>query len=127
MTLRQQLIRSQTARVRAAALCPSVCLLQVGVLSKQLDESSWFSVWKLPSTYSTLCRNEIRVSSKGTSRSGTLSQTKDLENFASEYQSVCVIKLSRVTHWDQSASIKLFLKYFDLESTQLIARTHVMY
>ena len=64
---------------------------------------------------------------KGTSRSGTLSQTKDLENFASEYQSVCVIKLSRVTHWDQSASIKLFLKYFDLESTQLIARTHVKY
>jgi len=29
------------ARVLAMTMCPSVCLLQVGILSKQLKESSW--------------------------------------------------------------------------------------
>jgi len=32
----------------------SVCLSQVGVLSKRLDESSWFLAWELPSTHPTL-------------------------------------------------------------------------
>ena len=33
----------------------SVCLSQVGVLSKRMDESGWFLAWQLPSTYPTLC------------------------------------------------------------------------
>jgi len=33
----------------------SVCLSQVGVLLKWLDESSWFLAWELPSTCLTLC------------------------------------------------------------------------
>ena len=32
-----------------------LCLSQVGVFSKLVDGSSWFSVRRLPSTYSTLC------------------------------------------------------------------------
>jgi len=41
----------------AMGLCLSVCvrLSQVGVLSKRLDESSWFLACELPSTRPTLC------------------------------------------------------------------------
>jgi len=41
-----------------------LCLSQVGVLSNRLNESGWFWVWELPSTYPTLCFKEIQVSSK---------------------------------------------------------------
>ena len=37
---------------------------QAGIVSKRLDESSWFMVWRLPSTYPTLCYKEMSVSSK---------------------------------------------------------------
>ena len=37
------------------SVCPSVCPTQVGVLSKRLNESSWFLACKLSSTRSTLC------------------------------------------------------------------------
>ena len=37
---------------------------QAGIVSKRLDESSWFSEWRLPSIYSTLCYKEIWVSPK---------------------------------------------------------------
>ena len=43
------------ARLLAMALCPSVCLSQVGVLSKRLNESSWFLACELPSTRPSLC------------------------------------------------------------------------
>jgi len=37
-------------------VCLSVCLsVTIGVLSKRLEESSWFLAWELPSTYPTLC------------------------------------------------------------------------
>ena len=39
--------------VLAMALCP--CLSQVGVLSKWMNESSWFLACELPSTRPTLC------------------------------------------------------------------------
>jgi len=42
----------------------SVCLSQAGTVSKRLAEPSWFSAWKLPFTYPTLCYAEIRVSLK---------------------------------------------------------------
>ena len=51
--------------VYAMALCPSVCMsvfLQVGFVSKWLDESSLFLVWRLPSTYPRLCCKEIWIS-----------------------------------------------------------------
>ena len=68
-----------------ASVC--VCLSQLGVLSKLLDESGWFLVWEL-STYPTLCCKEIRVSSEiRVLPSGTLFQTLDLENFATAYRS----------------------------------------
>jgi len=36
-----------------------VCLSQVGVLSKQMNESRWVLARELPLTYSTLCCKEI--------------------------------------------------------------------
>ena len=61
----------------------SVRLSQVGVLSKRMNESSWFWAWGLHSTYPTLCCKEIHVRSKiRVLPSGILLQTLDFENFA---------------------------------------------
>ena len=46
--------RCYASAVLAMGLCLSVCLSQVGVLSKQLDESSWFLARELPFTRPTL-------------------------------------------------------------------------
>jgi len=43
------------ARVLAVCLSVSVCLSQVGVLSKQMDESNCFLARELPFTCPTLC------------------------------------------------------------------------
>ena len=51
-----------TGTTVAMALC--LCLSQVGVLKKLLDESSWFLAWGLLSTCPTLCFKEIQISSK---------------------------------------------------------------
>jgi len=45
--------RCYASAVLAMGLCP--CLSQVGVLSKRLNESSWFLACELPSTRPTLC------------------------------------------------------------------------
>ena len=83
-----------------AMLCcrrvPFFCISQAGIVSRQLDESSWFSAWRLPFTYPTLCYNEIWVSPKiVVLPSGTLSETPDLGNFAtaswSHYQPVSAV------------------------------------
>ena len=73
-----------TARCYAWAC---VHLSQVGVLSKRLNESSWwFLARQLPSTHPTLCYREIRFTSKiRVLPSGTLFQTPDLKNFALVY------------------------------------------
>ena len=42
----------------------SVCLSQVGVLSKRLNESGWFLARELPLTYPTLCCKVNHVSTK---------------------------------------------------------------
>ena len=64
-----------------------VCLSQVGVLSKRLNESDWFLALELPSAYPTLCYKEIQVSSKiQVLPSGTMLETQDFENFATAYQ-----------------------------------------
>jgi len=52
------------ARVLAVTMCPSVCLSQVGVLSKWTDGSSWFLARRLLSTSPTLCWKEFQVSIK---------------------------------------------------------------
>ena len=77
--------RRYASAVYAVVMCPSVCLSvspsQAGVVSKRMDESSWF--WRLPFTYLTFYYKEIYVSSKtSVLPSKTLSQTPDLENFA---------------------------------------------
>jgi len=69
------------------SVCLSVYLSQVGVLSKQLNESDWFLARKLQSTYPTLCCKKIRVPLKmRVLSSGSLTQTPDLENFATAYR-----------------------------------------
>jgi len=74
-----------------------VCLSQVGVLPKRMNESGWLLAWELYSTYLTECYKEIHVPSKiGVRLSGILLQTLDLENFATAYRSSkCVINLAR--------------------------------
>jgi len=44
------------------SVCPSVRLSHAGIVSKRLDESSWYLAWMLPSTYPTLCHKNIRLS-----------------------------------------------------------------
>jgi len=64
-------------------LSVSVRLLQVGVLSKRLNESSWFLARELHLTYPAPCYKEIWVSPKiRVLPSETLPETLDLENFA---------------------------------------------
>ena len=61
---------------------------QAGIVSKRLDESSWFLARRLLCTYPTLCYKaykEIWVSEK----LGTLCQTPDLQNFATASRSCC--------------------------------------
>jgi len=53
----------------AMTLYPSVCPSQASVVSKRLDESSWFLAWRLRSTYPTLSCKEIGVSPKKMSTS----------------------------------------------------------
>ena len=85
-----------TSTVFAVVIClsvppPSVRLSQAGTVSEWLVVSScWVLAWKLPSTYPTLCYREIWVSPKiRVLPSGTLSQTRDLDNFATVSQSCC--------------------------------------
>ena len=66
------------------SVCPSVCLSQAGILSKQLDEMRWFLTWRLPFSYHPLDSSKI----KGF-LCGTLSQTLDLENSATTGRSCC--------------------------------------
>ena len=47
--------RCYASAILAMALCLSVCPSQVGVLSKRLNESSWFLACELPSSRPTLC------------------------------------------------------------------------
>ena len=88
--------RRYAGAVHAVVVCPSVCLSvcpfvrQTVVVSKRLDKSSWFLARRLPSTIPTLCYKEIGVSPKiKVLPSGTLSQTPDVENFATASRSRC--------------------------------------
>jgi len=79
-------------------VCPSVRLSQAGTVSKRLDASSWFSAWRFPSTYPTLCCKEIWVSSKiRVLPSGTLSQTPDSENFTTALRHRCSCRSTEQT------------------------------
>ena len=62
------------------SVCVSVCLSQVGVLTKRMNESSWF--WEgnfLPPILHCVLRKFGYLQNKDTSPTGTLSQTPDLE------------------------------------------------
>jgi len=89
------LARRYASEVQDGPVCLSVCQSQVRVLSKRLDESSWVLARELPSTVlkgnSGIFKNKGRLLP-----SGTLSQTPDLENFASAHRSSKrVINLAR--------------------------------
>jgi len=67
---------------------------QAGIVSKPLDESSWFLALRLRSTFPTLCCKgiylRIWVPRKITVlSSGILSQTPDVENYAAASRSRC--------------------------------------
>jgi len=80
------------ARVLAILPCVRLCLSQVAVLSKQLNEPSWF--WH-ESFLRPVLHHSGTFQNKGTS-SGTLLQTLDVENFATAYRSPKrVINLAR--------------------------------
>ena len=75
---------------------PSFCPSQAGIVSKRLDESSRVSTRRLPSTFPTLCYEEIWVSPKiRVLPSRTVSQTPDLENFAMSSRPRCQQDIAR--------------------------------
>ena len=84
----------------------SLCMPQVGVLSKRINESGWF-FWH-GSFLPTLSCKEIQVPSKiKVLPSGTLLQTLDLENFATAYRSSKrVVNLAR-ERWTLGAEADL--------------------
>jgi len=53
--------RHYASAVFAVIVCPSVRPSQAGIVSKRLDESSRYLVWRLPFTHPTLCYKEIWV------------------------------------------------------------------
>ena len=66
----------RTSVCSSVCLSVSVCLSQVGVLSKQVEELNWVLAWELPSTSPTVCYKKIQVPSKiRVFPSGTLLQT----------------------------------------------------
>ena len=85
--------------------CPSVRLSQVGVLLIRLNESSCFFGMGPFSTYPTMCYKDIPVHAKirfGLLPSGTLSQTLDLEIFATASRWCCQQNSSTVELVDHS-------------------------
>ena len=71
----------------------SVCH-KSGVLLNWLDESSWFLARRLPSTYPTMCYNEIQVSTEIRVLSWENLSNMDLENFATISRSSTCCQLS---------------------------------
>jgi len=68
----------------------SVCPSQARIVSKQLDELSWFLAQRLPSPCPTPYYKEIWISPKMTVLpSGNLFKTPDLKNFAMVSRSHC--------------------------------------
>jgi len=87
----------------SSCVCPSVRPSQAGIVSKRLAESSWVSARRLPSTYPTLSCKEIRVSPKiMVLPSGSLSQTLDVDNFATASRSCCQQNSSTVELADRT-------------------------
>ena len=63
----------------SVSVCLSVCLSQVGVLSKRMGGIIWFLAWGVISTCPTQHAKEIQVSAKITVvPSGTFRQTPDV-------------------------------------------------
>ena len=64
----------------------SIRLSQAGIVSKQLDESSWFLAWRLSSTYPHCVVRKFGYLKIRILSSVTMSQTPDLENSATARQ-----------------------------------------
>jgi len=95
--------RRYASAVFAVVVCPSVRPSQAGIVSKRLAESSWVSARRLPSIYPTLSCKEIRVSPKiMVLSSGSLSQTLDVDNFATASRSCCQHNSSTVELADRT-------------------------
>jgi len=76
------------ARVLSMAqLCLSVCLSQVGVLSKRLNELNWFWRGSFLSPILHCVKRKFGISKIRVLISGTLSQNLDLEYFGLVYRS----------------------------------------
>ena len=78
-----------SSRVRLSVR-PSFCHKPVLYRNDWTNPPSWFLACGLPSTYPTLCCEDIWISSKiSILASGTLSRTADLEKFAAASRSRC--------------------------------------
>ena len=88
-------------------VCLCLSVTSRGILSKRMNESSWFLALELPSTRPTLCSKKIRVYPKiRVLPSGTLSQTPDLEILLGISIVVACYRLSSTT-WRRSERDKL--------------------
>jgi len=91
--------RAHDTMLARVAMAQCLCLSVTSRCSVEMDGriELVFGVYRLLSTYPSLCYKEIQVSTKiNVLPSGTLSQIPDLENFASAYRSSkCVINLAR--------------------------------
>jgi len=82
------------------SVCPSVCPLQVGALSKRLNRSIWILAHGLPSTYPTLLYTHSGIAEIRVLLSGMLSQTLSVETFATApCTSTVTSKPLRATRW----------------------------
>jgi len=105
----------------------SVCLSQADVVSKRLDESSWFLAWRLPSIYPTLCCPKISVSPKIKNLSLWNFATNRGKSIALSTKLVVVVVDCRVCWWhvydnrvvavyykSVNSNVILYFHYFDL-------------
>ena len=83
--------RCHASAVYAVVVClaMSVSLVSSQYLSKQLDESSWFLAWRLPSTHTTVLQENLVIFRIRVLPSGTSSCTPALESIATASRSRC--------------------------------------
>jgi len=107
--------RRYASAVFAVVLCPSlrpsVCQSSTSQYCiETTGRIELFLAWRLPSTYPTLCYKEIRASPKiGVLPFGTLSQTQDLENFAT----ASWLRCHQNSSWLSSSTVELVYDTYD--------------
>ena len=86
-SMNQSINQSINQKLYAMVLCLSVCLSQIGVQSTRLNESACFLVWTLFRPIIHCVIRKFRYLQNKVHLLGTLSQTSDLEYFATAYLS----------------------------------------